>query len=72
MTGYDTMLLVVSGGVASEFENLSSKIFEDGGEVNWGTGTDTLGVVALLEKTVNTTDWELEPSFCRARYGFAS
>jgi hypothetical protein len=40
--------------------------------LTWGTGTNTLGVVALLEKTMNTTDWELEPSFCRARYGFAS
>jgi hypothetical protein len=34
MTGNDTVLLVVTGGVASEFENFSGKIFEDGGEVN--------------------------------------
>jgi len=34
MTGNDTMLLVVTGGVTSEFENLSGKVFEDGGEVN--------------------------------------
>ena len=40
--------------------------------ITWGTGTDTLSVVALLEETVNTTDWELEASFCGARYGFAS
>jgi len=60
------MLLVITGGVASEFENLSGKVFEDGGEVNWCTCTDTLGIVALLEKTVDTTNWELEPSFCRS------
>ena len=37
--------------------------------LTWGTGTNTLGVVTLLEKTMDTTNWELEPSFCRARYG---
>ena len=61
MTRNDTVLLVVTGSVASNFENLSGKVIED---------ADTLGVVALLEETVDTTDWELEPSFCRARYGF--
>jgi hypothetical protein len=34
MTGNDTVLLVITGGVASEFEDLSCKVFEDGGEVN--------------------------------------
>jgi hypothetical protein len=29
-----------------------------------------LGIVALLETMVYATNWELEPSFCRARYGF--
>ena len=46
-------------------------VIEDGIEVNWSTGANTLGIVALLEETVDTTDWELEPSFCRARYRFA-
>jgi hypothetical protein len=34
MTRNDTVLLVITSGVASEFENLSSKVFEDGSEVN--------------------------------------
>jgi hypothetical protein len=34
MTGNNTMLFVVSGGIACEFEDLSGKVFEDGGEVN--------------------------------------
>jgi hypothetical protein len=37
--------------------------------LTWSTGTDTLSVIALLEKTVHTTNWELETSFCRARLG---
>jgi hypothetical protein len=33
MTGNDTVLLVVTCGIASEFENLSSKVFEDGSKM---------------------------------------
>jgi len=36
------------------------------------TSTDALGVVALLQETVDTTNWELEASLCRTRLlGFA-
>jgi hypothetical protein len=58
MTGDDTSLLVVTGSVTGQLEDLSSKVLEDGGEVDGGTGTDTLSVVALAEKTVDTTDGE--------------
>jgi hypothetical protein len=33
MMGINTVLLVVTGGVASEFETLSGKVFEDGSKV---------------------------------------
>lgn len=33
------------------------------------TGTDTLGVVALAEQTVNTTDGELQTGLGRTRLG---
>ena len=33
MMGNNTVLLVVTSSIASEFENLSGKVFEDGGEV---------------------------------------
>lgn len=58
VAGDDTCLLVVTGSVASQLENLSREVLEDGGQVDGGTGTDTLGVVALAEKTVDTTDGE--------------
>jgi hypothetical protein len=58
MTGDDTGLLVVAGGVASQLEDFSSKVLEDSGEVDGSTGTDTLSVVALAEQTVDTTDGE--------------
>ena len=66
MTRDDTGLLVVTSGVSSQLENLSSQVLEDGCEVNWSTSTDTLSVVSLAEKTVNTTDWECETGLGRA------
>lgn len=60
MTGDDTGLLVVAGGVASQLEDFGSEVLEDGGEVDGSTGTDTLSIVALAEKTVDTTDGEGE------------
>ena len=60
MTGDDTGLLVVTSGVAGQLEDLSSKVLENGCEVDWSTSTDTLSVVALAEETVDTTDGECE------------
>ena len=65
MTGDDTGLLVVTGGVASQLENLSSEVLENGGEVDGSTGTDTLSVVALAEQTVDTADGERQTSLGR-------
>ena len=62
MTGDDSGLLVVTGSVASELEDLSSEVFHDGSKVHWCTGTYTLSIVALAEKTVDTSDGELKSS----------
>lgn len=60
MTWDDTGLLVVTGGVSGQLENFSSKVLKNSGEINWSTSSDTLGVVSLPQKTVNTTDGESE------------
>ena len=62
MTGDDTGLLVVTGSVASKFEDFGGEILENGSEVDWGTSTDALGIVTLAEKTVNTTNGESQTS----------
>ena len=62
VTGHDSGLLVVLGGVACELEDLSREVLKDGGEVHWGTGTDALSVSALLQETSESSDWELESS----------
>jgi hypothetical protein len=58
VTGDDTGLLVVTGGVTSQLEDFSSEVLEDGSQVDGSTGTNTLGVVALAEQTVDTTNGE--------------
>ena len=65
VTGDDTGLLVVTGGVSSQLEDLSSQILEDGSEIDGSTGTDTLSVVALAEEAVDTADGESETSLGR-------
>lgn len=62
VTGNDTGLLVVTGGVSSQLENLSSEVLENSSEVNGSTGTDTLGVVTLAEQTVDTANGEGQTS----------
>ena len=69
VAGDDTPLLVVTGSVSGELENLSREVLKDGGEVDGGTSTDTLGVVALAEETVDTTDGELEAGLLGAGLG---
>jgi len=49
VSGHDTVLLVIACGIACKFEDLSSEVFEDGGEVHWCTSTHTLCVVTLLQ-----------------------
>jgi len=60
MTRDDTGLLVVASGITSQLENFGSKVLKDSGEIDRRAGTDTLGVVALAEETVDTTDRECE------------
>ena len=66
VTGDDTGLLVVTGGVASKLEDFGSEVLEDSSEVDGSAGTDTLSVVALAEETVDTTNGECETSLGRA------
>ena len=65
MTGDDTGLLVVARSVTGQLEDFGSEVLENGSEVDGSTGTDTLSVVALAEKTVDTTDGESETSLGR-------
>ena len=62
VTRDDPGLLVVTGSVASQLENLSSEVLHDGSQVHGGTSSDTASVVSLAEQTMDTSDRELESS----------
>ena len=72
VTGHNSRLLVVLGGVAGKLEDLSREVLEDGGEVHGGTSTDALSVAALLHEAGDTADGELKSSLRRARDGASS
>ena len=56
----DPSLLVVPCSVASQLENLSGEVLHDSSQVDRGTSTHTLGIVALAKETVDTSHGELE------------
>ena len=60
VSGDDSGLLVVLSGVSSKLEDLSSEIFEDSGEVDGGTSTNSFGVVGVSEESADSSDGELE------------
>lgn len=63
MSGDDTCLLVVSCSVASQFEDFGGKVLKHSSEVDWGTSTNSLRIVAFPEETVDTPNGECETSF---------
>ena len=62
VTGGDARTFVVTGGVTGQFKNLSCQVFHDGGQVDGCSGSDTFSIVSLAEKTMDTTNGELESS----------
>ena len=65
VTGHNTSLLVVAGGIAGKLQNLGAEVLEDGGEVDGSAGTHAGGVLPLAEVTADTTDGELKSSLGR-------
>ena len=61
VTGNDPALLVVTGGVSCQLENLSGEVLHDGSQVHGCAGANSLGVVALSQQTVDSADGELKP-----------
>merc|ERR1719174_854539 len=66
---HDSALLVVLGGVASEFEDLSGEVLKDGGEIDWGASSNAFSISALLQIASNSADWELKSSLGCSGYG---
>ena len=62
VAGDDSGLLVVLGGVSCQLQDLSSQVFQDCGQVDGGTGSDSLGVVGVSQESSNSSDGELQSS----------
>ena len=60
VSGVDSVLLVVLGGVAGEFKNFSGKIFKNSSQIDWSTSTDSLGVLGVSQESSDSSDGELE------------
>ncbi|XP_043954176.1 uncharacterized protein LOC122820671 [Gambusia affinis] len=72
VTGDDAGLLVVAGRVPSQLQDLSGQILEHSGQVDGGSGTDPLSVVAFAQQPVDTAHRELESSSRGAGLGLCS
>jgi hypothetical protein len=72
VTGVDTGLFVVTGCVSSQLQHFSCQVFQNSGNVDWGSGTNTFSVVSFAKETMKTTDWELKSSTGRTRLGLSS
>ena len=70
MSGDDSGLLVIPGGVPGQLEDLGTEVLEDRGKIDGGTGTHTGGVLALTQITTDTTYGELQAGLLAARDGF--
>ena len=62
MSWDDPGLLVVTGSISCQLKDLSSQVLHDSGQVDWGSSSDPLSIVALAEMTVDSAHWELKSS----------
>ena len=68
----DSGLLVVSGGVTGQLQDLGGEVLKDGGQVDWGTGSNSGGVLSSLQISPDSSDRELETSLGRLGHGLLS
>ncbi|XP_043856595.1 histone H1.4-like isoform X1 [Dromiciops gliroides] len=62
MTGNNTSLLVVPGGVTRQLQDLGGQILEHSSQIHRSPGTDPLSIVAFAEQTMNATHGKLKTS----------
>ena len=62
VSGDNSGLLVVTGGVTGKLKDLSSQVLKDGSKVHWGTSSNTGSVLTLLQESTDSSDRELKSS----------
>ena len=61
MSWDDSGLLVVTGSIASQLEDLSSEVLKDGSQVDRSTSPHSLGIVSFAKESVDPAHRELKP-----------
>uniref|UniRef100_T1IGR0 Uncharacterized protein n=1 Tax=Strigamia maritima TaxID=126957 RepID=T1IGR0_STRMM len=76
MTRDDPRLLIVSCSITRQLKDFSTQVFHHGSQVHRGTGTNTFGIVALAQQTMDAADGKLETGAARSglalRFRFSS
>ena len=72
MTWVNPVLLVVASSISCQFQDLSGEVFHDGSQVDWGTGSNSLGIVARSEKTMYTSYRELKSRTVGTTFGLGT
>ena len=72
VAGIDPLLLVVAGCVSRQLQDFGGKVLHHRSEVHGSSRPDTLGVVPLTEKTVNTSNGELKSCAGRTALGLSA
>ena len=62
VTWDDPRLLVITGSVASQLQDLSGQVLEYGCQVDWGTASNSRSVVSFPQVSVHTANGELKSS----------
>ena len=66
VTGHNTALLVVTGGVSGKLQDLGTEVLENGSKVDRGSGSHTGGVLSLTKVTSDTSHGELKSGLGRS------
>uniref|UniRef100_F1L934 Histone H2A n=1 Tax=Ascaris suum TaxID=6253 RepID=F1L934_ASCSU len=62
MSRVDPCFLVIAGRISSELKHFSCQILQHCGQVNWRSSSNTLTIVPLAEKTMDSANRELKSS----------
>jgi hypothetical protein len=65
VTGDNTRLLVVTGGVSGKLQDFGAKVLKHSRKVDGGSGSHTGGVLSLTKVSSDTTDGELQTGLGR-------
>ena len=60
VSGNNSGLLVVLGGISGKFEDLSSEVLKNSSQIDWGSSSNSFGVVSMSQESSNSSDGELE------------